>query len=289
VKEVFFSLREFCEIKALETIIKYYHEMGCAVHWRLLNFSVNTDFSFCGIEKAFSEYDNVTRFRTDSVQQLSDIKIYGFKTDMNHSLDLYVDAFISCVEIATCKLHDELVNVSKNGVRKIVLGNIKINAPVEDFQVEIFDRLARLPYHVIVVPRHPLTTEELGSISLPKEIDLRNTMGELESLQASADLTIMGRIFSKDGLKPDDDHNPLEATINSNSLCGVIKETPEAYKWLYSNSGLIHQCESYDEVFSKIDQLISDSELSLKLEARRKWILMNRKKYLSKVKDILGV
>ncbi len=44
-------------------------------------------------------------------------------------------------------------------------------------------------------------------------------MGNLESLYAKASLTIMGRVFSVGGLKPNDDHNPYEATINSHTLC----------------------------------------------------------------------
>jgi len=126
-------------------------------------------------------------------------------------------------------------------------------------------------------------------VKIPRNIEFMNTMGELEDLHASASLTIMGRIFSNDGLKPDDDHNPIEATINSNTLCGIIKEVPESYKWLYEESGLIHQCQSYEEVFSGIDKLIFDPDLPKKLEMRDEWIINNRTKYLRKVEEVLDL
>ena len=280
-------MREFCEIKALKTIMEYFSATGHAIYWKLLNLSVNTDFSFCSIEQAFQSYGNVSILRVDDPQEFSKMKIYGFKTDMTHQLDTYIHTFIPCAEIAACRLYDRSKVKADTSLPKIVLGNVKIKSPMEEFQVEIFGRLARLPHQVIVVPRHPLTGEEEKLVKMPGAVRLRNTMGELECLQASANLTIMGRIFSADGLKPDDDHNPLEATINSNTICGIIKEIPKAYRWLYEESELVHQCRSYDEVFSKIDDLLLDPNLPRKLKARDRWILGNRQEYLKKLEIIL--
>lgn len=286
MKEIIFALKEFCEIRALKTIIRWCDESGCSMHWNLLNFPVNTDFAFCSIEDAFSGYANVSVIPADDKKKISGMKVYGFKTDMTHQLDTCIHAFISCAEIAACKSHAYVRDVSSPGMPCIVLGNIKVKSPVEDFQAEIFERLAHLPYRVIVVPRHPLTEKEVKVVRMPDKLEFRNTMGELERLQASANLTIMGRIFSADGLKPDDDHNPLEATINSNALCGLIKQVPEAYAWLYEESDLVHQCGSYDEVFSKIDALIFDQNLLAKLEKREAWIRNNRKRYLENLRAI---
>lgn len=287
MRQIIFSLKEFCEIKALKTIMKYCAALGHEICWKLINFSVNTDFNFCSIEKAFRSYANVSMLKIDDPHQLSGMKIYGFKTDMTHQLDSYIHAFIPCSEIAACKLYDRSPIVSQGSLLRVVLGNIKVKSPVEDFQTQIFERLADLPYEMIVVPRHPLTDGEMMVVKMPGNIEFRNTMGELECLQASANLTIMGRIFSVDGLKPDDDHNPLEATINSNTICGIIKEVPDAYKWLYEESGLVHQCLSHEEVFSRIDDLILDPNLPRKLEAREKWILNNRREYLKKLQNLL--
>jgi len=287
VKEIVFALKEFCEIRALKTIIQCCKDFGYSIHWKLLNFSVNTDFAFCSIEDAFAGYVNVSVISADDCKIISEMKIYSFKTDMTHQLDSHAHAFISCAEVAACRSHKRIQAVSCTESPCIVLGNVKIKAPVEDFQVEIFERLANLPYHVVIVPRHPLTEEEMKIVRLPDNLEFRNTMGELEDLQASASLTIMGRIFSVDGLKPDDDHNPLEATINSNTLCGIIKEIPEAYAWMYEKSGLVHQCKSYDEVFSKIDALIFDPSLAEKLQQREAWIQSNRRRYLENIKVIL--
>ena len=289
MRKIFFSLREFCEVKTMETIINHFLVSGYKIHWCLLNFSVNTDFLFHGIEKAFADYDNVSIFQFSNSEELSGIKIYGFKTDMTHEFDSYVHTFISCAEIVTCRSYTRCDTRFRDSAPVIVLGNVKVKSPVEDFQVEIFNRLSQLPYKVIVVPRHPLTSEEMTRVEIPQRIEFRNTMGELENLHASANLTIMGRIFSDDGLKPDDDHNPIEATINSNTLCGLIKEVPESYRWLYEESGLIHQCQSYDELFSRIDKLIIDPELPEKLKKRDEWIVGNHIKYLKKVEDVLDL
>lgn len=283
MKDIVFALREFCEIKALKTIMQYCALSGYEIHWKLLNFSVNTDFNFCSIKSAFRSCSNVSML---DLKQLSKFRIYGFKTDMTHQLDSHIHAFIPCAEIAACKAYDTSKIVPREGPPRIVVGNVKVKSPVESFQVEIFERLAKLPYQIIVVPRHPLTDEEIPAVRLPMNIEFRNTMGELEYLQASASLTVMGRIFSADGLKPDDDHNPLEATINSNTVCGIIKEVPDAYRWLYEESGLVHQCWSYEEVFSKIDDLISDPGILEKLQARKRWILNNRREYLKKLQAI---
>lgn len=289
MKEVIFSLREFCEVKALKTIMKYCGDMGYVIFWRLLNFSVNTDFNFCSIETSFQNYRNVSVIQNNNPQKLSGMKIYGFKTDMNHPLDMYIHTLISCSETSACKLYNRSLARFPVESPRIVLGNVKIKSPVEDFQGEIFSKLAQLPYQVVVVPRHPLTKEEIQGVEIPKKLELRNTMGELESLQASSQLTIMGRIFSADGLKPDDDHNPLEATINSNAICGIIKEIPDAYRWLYGESGLMHQCSSFEKVFSQIDDLIFDPNLQEKLKSRDRWIMDNRQKYLKKVVEILNL
>lgn len=287
MKKIVFALKEFCEIRALKTIIRCCEDFGYSIYWNLLDFSVNTDFSFYSIEKAFAGYANVSVISADDCKGISGMKIYSFKTDMTHQLDSHVHTFISCAEIAACRSYERMQTISGTESPRIVLGNVKIKAPAEDFQVKIFERLAGLPYHVIVVPRHPFTEEEMKVVKLPSNIEFRNTMGELEELQASANLTIMGRIFSADGLKPDDDHNPLEATINSNTLCGIIKEIPSAYAWMYEKSGLVHQCESYEEVFAKIDALIFDPNLSEKLKQRKVWIQSNRKRYLENLRLIL--
>ena len=108
-------------------------------------------------------------------------------------------------------------------------------------------------------------------------------MGELESLHARANLTIMGRILSADGLEPDDDHNPIEATINSNAICGIIKEIPKPYEWLYEESGLIHQCLTLEEVYEGVERWIRDPTIAEKLARKDEWIRSNRIRYLQKI------
>lgn len=279
-KQINFSLREFCEVRSLQTIMALCEEMGLEFHWNLLSFSVNTDFHFLSLQKAFEDHDNVTILESDE-DRLSKMRIIGFKTDMQHAFDKYVHSFISCAEVVSCRLYPR--KHSDSDVKTIVLGNIKVKSPVEDFQLEIMQGLADMPFKVIVVPRHPLEKGDMSRLRIPEGLEFVNTMGELEALQARANLTIMGRIFSADGLKPDDDHNPIEATINSNTLCGVIKEVPREFRWLYSRSGLVHQCRTYDEVFRGISRFIDDPDLKHKLKRRDVWIKRNRERFLKKL------
>lgn len=93
----------------------------------------------------------------------------------------------------------------------------------------------------------------------------------------------MGRILSADGLAPDDDHNPVEATINSNAICGIIKEIPKPYEWLYEESGLIHQCSTLEEVYEGIGRWIRDPTIVEKLARKDDWIRSNRSRYLGKI------
>ena len=120
---------------------------------------------------------------------------------------------------ATRLYRDEPVKIW-NDQRIVVLGNIKIKSPVADFQQEVFTRLAALPYRVIVVPRHPFSEKDFRNVFIPDELNLVNTMGDLEALHASADVVIMGRIFCEGDLVSDDDHNSFEATINVGALLG---------------------------------------------------------------------
>lgn len=288
-REINISLREYCDIRALKIIMDYCKSCRLDVHWNLFNFVVNTDFNFCTIEQAFNEYPNVS-ISDISKGQLVGIKLFSFLTDMKHDCDQYVNGFISCAEINVCRKYHRMKSPRPKSRPRIVVGNLKVKSPIEAFQIEVLNRLALLPFEVIVVPRHPLEADKLEQLKLPEQIKFVNTMGQLEDLQASADLTIMGRIFSADGFKVDDEHNPLEATINSNTLCsGIMNPAPTPYEWLYGNSGLVHKCYDFEEVFNLIEPLMNDSDLPNKLAKRDRWVQRNRNRYLKKVRAMLGL
>lgn len=285
--KVFFALREFCEVYALKTIIGYCRELSLSLHWNILAFPVNTDFGYCSLSKAFSGIPEVSVIEHFDEVFLSRIMLFGFATDMRHDLDVYMREQFSCSEVASCRFYQRPISRSRHPL--VVIGNVKVKSPVEDFQSEIFRRLARLPYDVAVVPRHPLSFDEMRAVHIPPSIRFINTMGELEGLHSRADLVVMGRIFSADGLKPDDDHNPLEATINAHALCGLLKEVPKPYRWLYEESGLLHQCSTLKEVYEGIDPWMQDANLSGKLAKRDKWIQSNRSRYLGGIVKTLRV
>ncbi|GBE17389.1 hypothetical protein BMS3Abin15_01234 [bacterium BMS3Abin15] len=279
--EIHFALREFCEVYALKTIIRYCTSLGLEFHWNVLAFPVNTDFNYCSLSTTLSEIPEVSIIERFNEVFLSRIKLFGFATDMHHDLDRYMQEQFSCSEIFLSRIYSH--PVVRPDRLAIVVGNIKVKSPVEKFQLEIFQKLASLPYDVIVVPRHPLSSEEMKLIRTPSPIRFINTMGDLENLHSVASITIMGRIFSDKGLKPDDDHNPFEATINSHTLCGIIKDIPESYQWLYKESGLVHQCSTLEEVYEGIDRWIRDPDLLMKLARKEEWIRFNRDRYLMKI------
>ncbi len=283
--EMTFALREFCEVYSLKTIVGYCRELGLKLRLDALALPVNSDFDYCSLRKAFSDTPEVNVIEVFDEAYLSRIRPYGFTTDKSHEFDGYMRTQFSSQEIVSCKLHKRPQVI--RGRSRIVAGNVKVKSPVEGFQSEIFRRFSLLPHEVIVVPRHPLSTEEMSNVVIPPPIRFINTIGELESLYASADLTVMGRILSADGLRPDDDHNPVEATISSNTLCGVIKEVLRPYEWLYESSGLIHQYSTLDAMYEGINRWIQDSDLLKRLSAKDKWVRSNRKRYLGRIIEAL--
>lgn len=279
--EIFFALREFCEVHALKTVIGYCRDMGLEFHWNTLAFPVNTDFSYCSLSSAFLGIPEVSIVERFNEMFLSRIRLFGFATDMHHDLDKYMQEQFSCLEIASCRLYLRPDVRSDRSV--IVVGNVKVKSPLEDFQSDIFRKLTTYPYDMVVVPRHPLSCEEMKLVCIPSSIRFVNTMGDLERLHSIASLTIMGRVFSADGLKPDDDHNPLEATISSHTLCGTIKEIPKPYQWLYEESGLIHQCSTLEEVYEGVDRWMHDPALPERLARKDRWVRSNQDRCLGKI------
>ncbi len=287
MKSATFSIREYAEVVALKTIIQFIRESGpTEIYWRVFSSSVNTDFNFYSLSLAFAGEKSVSIIGVHELQEKE--TVCGFSTDMQHVHDQYVTHFFDCSAVVACRLYRRLpLKIPSIGRKTVVIGNVKVKSPVEDFQIDVFRVISELPYRVVVVPRHPLTKDEMKRTFLPKGIDFRNSMGELEGLYATADLGIMGRIFCADGLQPNDDHNPLEATINAHAICGINNKIPEAYRWLYENSDLVHQCETYEQVFGLIETLTDDRDVLEKLQKRQEWILENRHKYLEPIRDVI--
>ena len=176
MKTVTFSIREYCEVVALKTIMEWLELQGVVdVHWRILIASVNTDFNFCNLEQSFGRQRSISVLKADQIQKKE--VMFGFETDMKHDQDQLVTQFFNCSEIASCKMYRETpLRVSSEGVQSIVVGNVKVKCPTEEFQLDIFKALAELPYQIVVVPRHPLTKDEMDRLVIPRGIDFRNSM-----------------------------------------------------------------------------------------------------------------
>lgn len=283
---VYFALREYCEVHALQTIKQLCGEKGLRFEWVVMPFSVNTDFRYRSLWNAFRGDAEVTVIETPGTQTLSNIAPFGFATDMQHNLDVHLRKQFSVYDVLSCRSHKRPA-CAERLTNTVVVGNVKIKSPVEDFQQEIFDRLAILPHKVIIVPRHPLSEEEIRNVEIPAPIQFINTMGQLDGLYARATMAVMGRVFCADGLKPDDDHNPLEPTVNSHAVCGINKKIPPAYEWLYKESGLLHGCTSIDEVFQGIERWMQDDDLEVRLRDREKWVMANKDKYLEPIMETI--
>lgn len=290
MRKIYFSIREYPEVLALSAIIEHCVEMGISdIDWCVVCSPVNTDFDFLSLRNACDKSGFSVRYvNVEEVKQVDRFQVFGFKTDMRHNQDEMVGYFFDIFDVMATRLYrHEPIKVWRKE-QTIVIGNIKIESPVAEFQQEIFERLAVLPYTVVVVPRHPFTDGDLSNIRIPSKLKFVNTMGDLERLHAHADAVIMGRIFCEGDLVSDDDHNPFEATINAGALAGINTRIPKAYEWIYNESNLIHQCESYNDVFDLLPAVLGDMDIVRKLECRKEWILDNRKRFLKQVLEALS-
>lgn len=287
MKTVTFSLREHCEVLALKSIIRAMEQEGYRnLNWRVLAAAVNTDFNFCSLQESFQNGWDVSVITAEDIR--TGDAVFGFQTDMKHEYDQFVREFFDCSAVASCRLYRKSpLRIQEVGGKTVVIGNVKVKSPIEGFQLAIFERLATLPYRIVVVPRHPLSDADMEKVVLPKGVEFHNTMGELESLYANAQLAVMGRIFCFEGLKPDDDHNPLEATINGHAICGINNKIPDAYRWLYESSGLLHPCSTYEQVFALIEELLEDGGIEEKLLRRQQWIESNCQRHLAPIKQAI--
>jgi hypothetical protein len=289
-KKINFAIREMCELNALCVMLDYCIEVGLDVFWNIYIFHVNTDLILFSVEKRLNNYHNVKIVTNNPEEIKFGTKIYGFKANITHEKEQMINSVVDLYEITACKYYVKKRMTIDLPRPNIVIGSVKIKSPVEDFQIGIWDRLSELPYNVIAVPRHPLNFEELDRLSIPSKIILKNTMGELENFYAQADLTIMGKILGATRYDYNTrDHNPLEATINSNTICGMYSDIPAPYVEFYKTSGLVHQFYDWKDIFNNIDALINDPLLPEKLKRRKKWIKKNRQKYLPCALEALGV
>jgi len=284
-KEIYVVLREYCEVVALKILMTAARRKKIPITWKVLTFSVNTDFLFHSLKVAFQTHQEMEVMEDWSSVDFSNVHVLGFHTDMKHDADHIVKQHIPIYQVLACQ---EVI--ARPPVFDIALGNIKISSPVEEFQSDLFEKVAQLPYeNIVVVPRHPIEQHRLANVKLPSRLRLVNTMGQLASIYASSRLTVMGRVFSKDGEKPDDDHNPLEATVGSNTLCGINNKIPEAYGWLYRDSGLVHQFGSVHELIGRIEEFYRDPDIPKKLRRRRQWIKTNSLYLQENLPEILGI
>jgi len=289
-QEVNFAIREMCELRALGVLLDYCTEVGVDVSWNIYLFPVNTDLLLFQPDKLLKKYKKIKIVNPAASAIKNGSTISGFKAHIAHEKDCDINSIIDLYEITACKYYEKKNKTMNLPRPNIVVGSVKIKSPVEDFQVEIWEKLSKLPYHVVVVPRHPFPKEELTKVNIPPAIKFRNTMGELEDLYAQANLTIMGKLF---GVTRYDyntrDHNPLEATISSNTICGMYSDIPKPYLEFYEHSGLTHRFYDWRDIFGHIDDLINDPLLPEKLKKRKEWIESNRRKYLPRALEVLDI
>lgn len=147
----------------------------------------------------------------------------------------------------------------------------------------MWELLWKIPYSVAVVPRHPFPENFLENIHIPKNITIFNQIGIIRELCAKTNL--MWLMFSNCHLETE--HNPFEATINSNAITSSILKVDPHYWDFYDNSWLIHKIDDFHQIPNIIDELINDKNLHKKLQNREKWLESNKNIVLSKILKIL--
>lgn len=280
MKNKYFVIREIGEVFALKIILDFLIEKKSKINFKIIISSINTDFYFINIKKILSKYRNITITKKVNIEN-SQSQVFWFKWNVIHENDKYITDRIDIYEISTCdsKLIKRKPIFIKNQTPTIVVWNLKVNDKDinEECSPKTFDILWNLNYNVIIVPRHPIKTLDY-LVNLPSNIIFSNTMWKLRQIYSTANLTIMGKIFSN--TKDDRDHNPLESTIQSNSISWIYSFTHKSYLPIYK-SWLITKLKSFEEIPYVINDLIYDKYLSDKLERRNRRIEKNRKEYLN--------
>lgn len=83
------------------------------------------------------------------------------------------------------------------------------------------------------------------------------------------------------------EHNPFEATMNSNAITSSILNIEPYYQDFCDNSWLIHKVEKFYQLPNIINELINDKNIPKKLKNREKWLESNKNRVLSKIFNIL--
>ena len=142
-----------------------------------------------------------------------------------------------------------------------------------------------MQYSVAIVPRHPFPKNFLENTYIPKNITIFNEIGIVRELCAKTRLTIMWLMFSD--CYWETEHNPFEATMNSNAITSSILNIEPYYQDFYDNSWLIHKVENFYQLQNIINELINDNNIPKKFQNREKWLESNKNRVLSKIFNIL--
>lgn len=248
----------------------------------------NTDFQFINVADELANLRGVNVLSGPfTADELSGKKIFWFKGTIEDSFTQHIKREVDIYEVWVCRLYKKWI-IFNGWTPNVVISNLKVydKDTSEEYKSDLLMLLADKPYKITIVPRHPIPSpEKLEAVlaKLPKNMVLSNTMGKLENICSESNLTIMGKIFSDTA--DDRDHNPLEATINSNAIGRKMPFIPEPFIELYE-SGLMHTYNNFYDCLWDLENLILDSDLSEKLTWRENWIKKNRAKYLNKWLDL---
>lgn len=286
IRSVVFLLHEQCEVYAFIELVKYSNQIGEKKDWGFICSQGNTDFDYLKIQESLN-----LGLRTKVQDYTNSIDTsYALFSFSNTGKEYECDAKSLCrfdiSDILSTRNIDRGKRILHPTKKTIVIGNTKIKYPLSPLQKKMLIEVEkRDKYNFLWIPRHPVPQTDYLKLEtlLPLNIELVNTIGELAELQGSADLVLMGRLFSPGGVL-DTEHNPFEATTNSFAICSRLNNIPEAYHWIYRESGLILECDKNPiDSFLHIDELLSNKNLDHLLVQKKKWMTTRRDNVLSKI------
>ena len=281
MKNINFAIKEMWELYSLQFILDEFKKYN--FKWNIYIVPFNSDFSCISIEKYFEQYSNVSLIFNNN--HLIWKNCLGFESDISNRFP-DITPLINIYELNTCIDFKRYI-IGNQAKFDIIVTNVKINdkKPEREYNKEMWKVLWKLPYSVAIVPRHPFPKNFLEDIIIPKNITIFNKIGIVRELCAKANLTIMWLIFSDCNWETE--HNPFEATINSNAITSSVLNVELHYQDLYDNFWLMHKLDNFYQIPNIVDDLINDKNIFKKLQNKEKWLESNKNAVLSKILTIL--
>lgn len=271
-----FVLREMGEVYWFEYLVS---ELGdCWVNWQVHLRPYNSDLSYINMADRLGKLG--VQVQSNAVPTES---AYSFISDISKKVADKTTGLIDIHELNTC-IPINTENKENWDVYDVVVSNVKMNDknPKKEYQPYMWNVLKTIWHRTAVVPRHPVPQSFLDSLEVPDNVTIINTVGSLKGLCLRAKLVVMGLIFSKP--LQQFDHNPIEATQSCNAIYWRENLIEPAYIDYYGTHWLLHPFEYGQDFSARVEDLIGDFDLPVKLQKRDAWIQLQKKKIFDRIR-----